>query len=88
MTREGAEHVRALVAQSNHNGTNLVFDLTELMFVDAVGEEALSFFKRLGAQFMAETSYALDVCERLGLPLAHQAMSHRRVPEGSNGHGS
>jgi hypothetical protein len=29
----------------------------------------LSFLKRFGAQFLAETAYSLDVCERLHLPL-------------------
>ena len=39
------------------------------MFIDAIGEEVLLFVKRLGAQFVAETSYSRDVCERLQLPL-------------------
>ena len=86
-TREGAEHVRSLVAECKCNGSKLVFDLTELMFVDSVGEEGLSFLKRLGAEFIAETSYALDVCERLDLPLARKAVSNKRSAEGSNGHG-
>jgi hypothetical protein len=44
------------------------------------------FLKRLGAEFIAETSYALDVCERLDLPLAHEA-SQKRISGGSNGNG-
>ena len=51
-------------------GTRLIVDLTEVVFIDAVGEEVLSFFGRFGAQFVAPTSYTLDVCERLQLPLA------------------
>jgi hypothetical protein len=86
-TREGAEHVRSLVIKSNNNGIKLVFDLTELLFVDSVGEEVLLFLRRLGAKFIAETSYALDVCERLDLPLAHKAVIHAPSPDGSNGHG-
>ena len=86
-TREGAEHVRSLVARCNNNGAKLVFDLTELLFVDSVGEEVLLFLRRLGAKFIAETSYALDVCERLDLPLAHKAVIHAPRPDGSNGHG-
>lgn len=69
-TRESAEHLRALVALSNNGTATLIFDLTELLYVDAAGEEALSFFRRLGAQFIADTAYALNVCERLDLPLA------------------
>jgi hypothetical protein len=86
-TREGAEHVRALVARCNNNGAKLVFDLTELLFVDSVGEEVLLFLKRLGAEFIAETSYALDVCERLDLPLADKAVTHLPSPDGSNEQG-
>jgi ABC-type transporter Mla MlaB component len=88
-TREGAEHVRALVAaQSNNNGTEFIFDLTELLFVDSVGEEVLSFLRRLGARFVAETAYALDVCERLDLPLAHKAIPNTVDADGSSGHGA
>jgi len=65
---ERAEQVRTLVTRSNTE-MRLVVDMTELMFVDAVGEEALSFLKRLGAQFLAKTAYSMDVCERLHLPL-------------------
>ena len=86
-TREGAEHVRSLVIESNNNGIKLVFDLTELLFVDRVGEEVLMFLRRLGAEFIAETSYALDACERLDLPLAHKAVIHPPSPDGSKGHG-
>ena len=51
----------------------LVVDLTDVMFIDAIGEEVLLFVKRLGAQFVAETSYSRDVCERLQLPLVRNA---------------
>jgi hypothetical protein len=85
--RERAEHVRSLVIKSNNDGIKLVFDLTELLFVDNVGEEVLLFLRRLGGKFIAETSYALDVCERLDLPLAHNAVTHPPNPDGSNGQG-
>jgi len=64
-----AEDTRMLMARSAA-GVRLVVDLTEVVFVDAVGEEVLSFFGRLGAEFVAPTSYSLDVCERLHLFLA------------------
>ena len=69
LTGEQAEHVRTLVTRCDPE-MQLVFDVTEIMFIDAVGEEVLSLAKRLGAKFIAETSYSLDVCERLCLPLA------------------
>jgi hypothetical protein len=68
LTGEGAECLRTLATQS-HTDLTLVVDLTEIIFIDVVGENALSFLKRLGAQFVAETSYSRDVCERLDLRL-------------------
>jgi hypothetical protein len=50
------------------------------MFIDAIGEEVLLFVKRLGAQFVAETSYSRDVCERLQLPfIGKRKNEHARV---------
>ena len=68
LTGEGAEQVRTLVTRGDIR-LKLVVDLTEMMFIDAIGEEVLSFAKKLGAQFIAETSYSQDVCERLSLPM-------------------
>lgn len=68
LTGERAEEVRTLVTRSNAE-MRLIVDITELMFVDVLGEEVLSFLKRLGAIFLAQTAYSLDVCERLNLPL-------------------
>jgi hypothetical protein len=64
-----AEHVRMLVTRYNIE-KGLVVDLTEVTFIDSIGEAALSFFSRLGAKFVAEDAYTLDVCARLHLPLA------------------
>lgn len=66
---DDAEHVRMLVTRCNLE-RKLVMDLTEVTFIDSVGEAALSFFSRLGAKFVAEDAYTLNVCERLHLPLA------------------
>ncbi len=71
LTGEGAEHVRALLTRCDHE-MRLVIDLTEVLFIDALGEGVLSFLKRLGVQFVAETSYSRDVCERLHLPLVRE----------------
>ena len=67
-TGEDAEHVRMLVTRSNIE-RGLVLDLTEVTFIDAVGEATLSFLKRLGAKFVAEDAYILDMCKQLDLPL-------------------
>jgi len=68
LTSDDAEHTRTLVTRYLH-GPRLVVDLTDVMFIDSMGEEVLSFFGRFGAEFVVETSYALDVCERLHLHL-------------------
>jgi hypothetical protein len=86
LTGEGAEHVRTLVTRCDPEML-LVVDLTEVMFIDGIGEEVLSLLKRLGAEFIAETSYSLDVCERLGLPLVRTNRSNTRPLGGSNGNG-
>jgi hypothetical protein len=48
----------------------LIVNLSEVTFVDAIGEEALSWFARIGGEFVAENCYPLHVCERLHLPMA------------------
>jgi hypothetical protein len=68
-TGEDAENTRTLLARC-HDGMALLVDLTEVTFIDSVGEEVLSFFGRFGAEFVAQTSYALDICGRLHLRLA------------------
>jgi hypothetical protein len=65
---DSAEHIRMLVTRRNIAG-QLVVDLTQVTFIDSVGEATLSFFSRLGAKFVAEDAYVLDVCKRLYLPL-------------------
>ena len=50
----------------------LVVNLSEVTFVDAVGEEVLSWLGRIGGEFVAENCYPLHVCERLHLPLARK----------------
>jgi hypothetical protein len=48
----------------------LVVNLSEVTFVDAVGEEMLSWLARIGGEFIADNCYPLHVCERLHLPMA------------------
>jgi hypothetical protein len=85
-TGEGAEEVRRLITRCDSE-LKLVVDLTDVMFIDAIGEQVLLFVKRLGAQFVAETSYSRDVCERLQLPFIGNCKSNLQVPVNSNGNG-
>jgi hypothetical protein len=47
-------------------------NLSEVTFVDAVGEEVLLWLARIGGEFVAENCYPLHVCERLHLPMARK----------------
>lgn len=68
-TDGAAENTRTLTKRCRE-GMRLVVDLTEVTFVDSAGEEVLSFLGHFGAEFVAQTSYALDICDRLNLRLA------------------
>jgi hypothetical protein len=50
----------------------LVVNLSEVTFVDAAGEEMLSWLARIGGKFVADNCYPLHVCERLHLPMARK----------------
>ena len=79
LTGEMAEHVRLLVTRCESE-LELVIDLTEVMFIDAMGEDVLSFVKKLGGTFIAETAYSRDICERLHLPLVGD---HKSIKQAS-----
>ncbi len=72
---DDAEHTRTLAARFGARGKLLV-DLTEVVFIDAVGEKVLSFLGRLGGEFVTPNSYVLDVCERLNLRVAPNGGAH------------
>jgi hypothetical protein len=74
-TADDAEHTGTLAARFAARGKLLV-DLTEVVFIDAAGEEVLSFLRELGAEFVAPNSYVLDVCERLNLRVAPNGGAH------------
>jgi hypothetical protein len=85
-TGEGAEEVRRLITRCDSQ-LELVLDLTDVMFIDAIGEQVLLFVKRLGAQFVAETSYSRDICERLELPFIGKRKSNMQMPGKADGDG-
>ena len=47
----------------------LVVDLTDVSYVDLVGEQILNWFRSVGAEFAAGAAYAGFICERMNLPL-------------------
>ena len=84
-TGEGAEQVRTLVTRYDGR-LELVVDLTEIMFIDVIGDGVLSFFKKLGAEFIAETSYSRHICERFSLPLVRDHNSPSWGKKYANGY--
>ena len=83
-TGDDAEHTRTLAARFAACGKLLV-DLTEVVFIDAVGEEVLSFLGQLGGEFVTPNSYVLDVCERLNLRVAPNGSSYLSAEPPANG---
>ncbi len=74
---EHAEDTRDLFTRCKAS-TGLIVDLSDVTFVDAVGEEVLLWLGRLGGLFVADSAYSLDICERLHLPLARRCHGHAR----------
>ena len=63
-----AEEAKSLVT----NGPvpkGLIIDLTDVSYVDSVGEKVLSWFASVGASFMAKAVYSASLCEQLQLPV-------------------
>ncbi len=81
-----AENSRALVTRCR-DGMKLVIDLTDVTFVDSIGEEVLSFFGQFGAEFTAQTSYSSDVCERLHLRFAQSESANAHTSSGKSSRG-
>jgi len=76
-----AEETRTMVTRCKLK-TKLVVDLSEMTFVDGVGEEVLLWLGLIGAQFVGNSSYALDVCQRLHLPiLRRRGYRRRQLPQ-------
>jgi hypothetical protein len=73
-TGHDAENARTHIARCR-DGMRLTVDLTDVTFIDSMGEEVLASFGRFGAEFVAPTSYTLDVCERLHLCLVRGGTS-------------
>jgi hypothetical protein len=81
---DDAEHTRTLAARFAAR-RKLLVDLTEVVFIDTVGEEVLSFLGQLGGEFVSPNSYVLDVCERLNLRVAPNGSSYMSAEPPTNG---
>src|SRR3974377_1232037 len=55
------------VARQTKDGCSSIFDLREVFYTDAAGEQALRFLSHSGARFVAESAYGKGLCKRLKL---------------------
>lgn len=75
-----AEDAMGTLAQRKAPATVLV-DLSEVTFVDPLGEQVLSWLGRLGAKFVAVNMYTREVCARLQLQVAPQPAASNPGPD-------
>ncbi len=69
-----ANEVRALITRGPLS-RQLFVDLTEVSYVDPVGEQVLTWLSSLGARFVAKGVYAVATCKRLKLALHSKPFS-------------
>lgn len=55
------------VARAANQGYGNTFDLQEVLYVDAHGEEALRWLGGRGAKFITDSAYGKHLCDRLQL---------------------
>jgi ABC-type transporter Mla MlaB component len=65
--RDWAAQARSLV-RKDVIPAGLLVDLTEVSYIDTAGEDLLKWLASMGAEFTADSIYAVHVCERLHLP--------------------
>jgi hypothetical protein len=66
LVADWAEQARSLVTKDVlPNG--LIVDITEVSYIDSVGEQLLKWLASVGVLFVAGSVYALAVCDRLHL---------------------
>jgi len=73
-----AEQAKSLVMRDSVP-KRLMIDLTEVTYVDSVGDRVLKWFESVGAKFIAKGIYAAGICERLQLPTLDTATPSRTV---------
>ena len=80
LVADWAEQARCL-ATKDVLPKDLIVDLTEVSYVDSVGEQLLKWLASVGAVFIGGSVYAFAVCDRLRLPLS-QRITERKWRNG------
>jgi hypothetical protein len=73
---EWAEEARSLLSHGPVP-KGLIVDLTEVTYVDPVGEQVLTWLSSLGARFVARGVYAVATCKRLKLAIHSKPLPDR-----------
>src|ERR1700759_5002482 len=68
-----ANEVKSLLSQGPVP-KGLIVDLTEVGYVDPIGEQVLTWLGSLGARFVARGVYAVATCKRLKLALHNKTL--------------
>jgi hypothetical protein len=73
-----ANEVRTLITRGPVS-KRLIIDLTDVSYVDPVGEQVLSWLNSLGARFVARGVYSAATCKRLKLALHTKPLPNKPV---------
>lgn len=84
LVTDWAEQARCLVTK-DVLPKDLIVDLTEVSYVDSVGEQLLKWLASVGAVFIGGSVYAFAVCDRLRLPLMQRIAERRKRRPGTSG---
>ena len=84
LVADWAELARGLVTK-DVLPKGLIVDLTEMSYVDSVGEQLLRWLASVGAVFVAGSVYAFAVCDRLRLPPMQRIAERRKRQHGNHG---
>jgi hypothetical protein len=83
LVADWAEQARCLVTR-DVLPEGLIVDLTEVSYIDSVGEQLLKWLASDGALFVAGNVYAIAVCDRLRLPPMQRISERRKRRHGNN----
>ena len=84
LVADWAEQARCLITK-DVLPEGLIVDLTEVSFIDSVGEQLLKWLASVGAVFVAGSGYAFAVCDRLRLSPMQRISERRKRRHGNNG---
>ena len=83
LVADWAEQARCLVTK-DVLPVGLIVDLTEVSYIDSVGEQLLKWLDSVGALFVAGSVYAIAVCDRLHLSPMQRISERRKRRHGNN----